>query len=95
MASVLDGLRKQINKKYEKAGIDTSLTAVAQVGVPIDKFKSTFSLGSPALDFMTYNSIPEGIFIEISGKEASGKTTLAFKIAADFIKKEKDGLATA
>lgn len=89
MASVLDGLRKQINKKYEKAGIDTSLTAVAQVGVPIDKFKSTFSLGSPALDFMTYNSIPEGIFIEISGKEASGKTTLAFKIAADFIKKEK------
>ena len=38
---------------------------------------------------MTYNSIPEGIFIEISGKEASGKTTLAFKIASDFIRKEK------
>ena len=60
-----------------------------QIGVPLDKFKSTFSLGSPSLDFMTYNSIPEGIFIEISGKEASGKTTLAFKIAADFIRKEK------
>jgi hypothetical protein len=29
MASVLDNLRKQINKKYEKAGIDTSKTAVA------------------------------------------------------------------
>lgn len=88
MASVLDGLRKQINKKYEKTGIDSSKTAVAQIGVPLDKFKNTFSLGSPALDFMTYNSIPEGIFIEISGREASGKTTLAFKIAADFIKKE-------
>lgn len=89
MASVLDGLRKQINKKYEKTGIDTAKTPVARLGVPAEKFKSTFSLGSPALDFMTYNSIPEGIFIEISGKEASGKTTLAFKIAADFIKKEK------
>ena len=89
MASVLDGLRKQINKKYEKAGFDPALGSVAQIGVPVDKYKSTFSLGSPSLDFMTYNSIPEGIFIEISGKEASGKTTLAFKIASDFIRKEK------
>lgn len=89
MSSVLDGIRKQINKKYEKAGLDTSRGNVVQIGVPLDKFKSTFSLGSPSLDFMTYNSIPEGIFIEISGKEASGKTTLAFKIAADFIRKEK------
>lgn len=86
MASVLDGIRKQINKKYEKEGY---LVDVTSVGVKEDKFKSTFSLGSPALDFMTYNSIPEGIFIEIAGKESSGKTTLAFKIAADFIKKEK------
>ena len=39
---------------------------------------------------MTYNSIPEGIFIEISGKEGSAKTTLAFLIAADFIKREKE-----
>lgn len=89
MASVLDGLKKQMNKKYEKAGIDMSYYQVAQVGVPKDKYTSTFSLGSPSLDFMTYNSIPEGIFIEISGKEASGKTTLAFKIASDFIRKEK------
>ena len=89
MASALDGLRKQINKKYEKDGIDTTKVSVAQIGVSLEKFKSTFSLGSPSLDFMTYNSIPEGIFIEISGKEASGKTTLAFNIAADFIRKEK------
>lgn len=86
MSSVLDGLRKQINKKYEKEGYTSD---VATIGVSNDKFKSTFSLGSPALDFMTYNSIPEGIFIEIAGKESSGKTTLAFKIAADFIRKEK------
>lgn len=84
MASVLDGLRKNINKKYADIGVN-----VAEIGVSGDKFKSTFSLGSPALDFLTYNSIPEGIFIEIAGPEASGKTTLAFKIAADFIRKEK------
>lgn len=87
MASALDGLRKSINKKYEKEGYNST---IAQVGVPLKKFGHTFSLGSPSLDFMTYNSIPEGIFIEISGKEASGKTTLAFKMAADFIKKEKE-----
>lgn len=87
MASALDGLRKSINKKYEKEGYTSN---IAQVGVPLKKFGHTFSLGSPSLDFMTYNSIPEGIFIEISGKEASGKTTLAFKIAADFIKREKE-----
>ena len=90
MASVLDGLRKQLNKAAEKSGIDTAKTPVAQIGVPMNRARSTFSLGSPALDFMTYNSIPEGIFIEISGKEASGKTTLAFKIASDFIRKEKN-----
>lgn len=87
MASALDGLRKSINKKYEKVGYEAT---IAQIGVPLKKFGHTFSLGSPSLDFMTYNSIPEGIFIEISGKEASGKTTLAFKMAADFIKKEKE-----
>lgn len=89
MDSVLDGLRKQINKKYEKQGIDVSKTPVMQIGIPLTKFNSTFSLGSPSLDFMTYNAVPEGIFIEISGKESSGKTTVAFKIAADFIRKEK------
>lgn len=87
MASALDGIRKSINKKYEKQGFDAS---IAQIGVPLKKFGHTFSLGSPSLDFMTYNSIPEGIFIEISGKEASGKTTICFKMAADFIKKEKE-----
>ena len=86
MASVLDGLRKEINKKYAKQGVNSD---VVSIGVPGDKFKSTFSLGSPSLDMMTYNAIPEGIFIEIAGPESSGKTTLAFKIASDFIKKEK------
>lgn len=90
MASALDGLRAKLQKKYEKAGIAET---VFQVGVPADRFRDTFSLGSPSLDWMTYNSIPEGCFIEISGEEASGKTTLAFKIAADFIRKEKKKLA--
>ena len=78
----LKDIVKNIAKKYDMDGI-------AKVGVNTDKFKTTLSLGSPSLDFCTYNSIPEGIFIEISGKEASGKTTLAFLIASDYIKKEK------
>ena len=86
MASVLDGLRKKLNKAYEDKGIEGD---VFHIGVSEDKFKSTFSLGSPSLDMLTYNSIPEGIFIEVVGPESSGKTTLAFKIASDFIKKEK------
>lgn len=86
MASALDGIRKTINKKYEKDQLGAD---VVNIGVPKDRKRNTFSLGSPGLDFMTYNSIPEGIFVEIYGKEASGKTTLAFKMAADFMKKEK------
>lgn len=90
MASALDSLRKKIQNKYEKLGFDKEKDIVAQVGVPLKKAGYTFSLGSPSLDFVTYNSIPEGIFIEITGDEGSGKTTLAFKMASDFIKKEKE-----
>lgn len=78
----LKDIVKNIAKKYDMEGI-------ANVGVNADKFKTTLSLGSPSLDFCTYNSIPEGIFVEISGKESSGKTTLAFLMASDYIKKEK------
>ena len=78
----LKDIVKNIAKKYDMDGI-------AKVGVNTDKFKTTLSLGSPSLDFCTYNSIPEGIFVEISGKESSGKTTLAFLMASDYIKKEK------
>lgn len=60
---------------------------VANVGVNV-KEKTKFSLGSPSLDFCTYNSIPEGIFIELTGGEGSGKTLLSFLIAADYSKKE-------
>ena len=79
----LKDIVKNIAKKYDMEGI-------AKVGVDSDKFKSTLSLGSPSLDFCVYNSIPEGVFIEIFGKEASGKTTLAFLIASDYIRKEKE-----
>lgn len=59
------------------------------VAVGVDKKERTkFSLGSPGLDFCTYNSIPEGIFIEITGGEGSGKTLLSYLIAADYSKKE-------
>ena len=59
------------------------------VAVGVNKGERTkFSLGSPSLDFCTYNSIPEGIFIEITGGEGSGKTLLSYLIAADYSKKE-------
>lgn len=59
------------------------------VMIGVDKqAKTKFSLGSPSLDFCTYNSIPEGIFIEVTGAEGAGKTLLAYLIAADYSKKE-------
>ena len=79
-----ENLIKDLSKKYDSEGL-----GMFKIGVSTERFSETISLGSPALDFMTYNSIPKGIFIEIAGPEASGKTTLAFLIAADFIKKEK------
>ena len=70
---------KEIAKKFGDG--------VVNVGVD-KKEKTRFSLGSPSLDFCTYNSIPEGIFIEITGSEGSGKTLLSYLIAADYSKQE-------
>lgn len=77
-------LLKQWNKKFGEG------TAV--IGVSDIESRGTFSLGTPALDFMLYNSLPAKGFIEFSGQEHSGKTTAAFLTAADFIKKEKEKL---
>ncbi len=77
----LKSILKDLNKKYE--GI------IATVGVDQSK-KTRFSLGSPSLDICTYNSIPEGSWIELSGGEGSGKTLLSFLMAADYSKKEKE-----
>lgn len=75
----LKSILKDIAKKF---GAD-----VANIGVNKSE-RTRFSLGSPGLDFCTYNSIPEGIFIELSGAEGSGKTLLGYLIAADFSRKE-------
>lgn len=75
----LNQILKNISKKYGEG--------VVQTGVNI-KDRTKFSLGSPSLDFCTYNSIPEGIFIELTGSEGSGKTLLSYLIAADYSKKE-------
>ena len=79
----LTDVLKQINKKF---GDDKN--KVARFGVDELKTAGTLSLGSPSLDFCLYNSLPEGKIIELSGAESSGKTTLAFLIASDYIKKE-------
>ena len=70
---------KEISKKFGDGIVNIGVNKAA---------KTLFSLGSPSLDFCTYNSIPEGIFIEITGGEGSGKTLLSYLIAADYSKKE-------
>ena len=70
---------KDIEKKFGEG--------VVKVGVDV-KQRTKFSLGSPSLDFCTYNSIPEGVFIELTGGEGSGKTLLSYLIASDYSKKE-------
>ena len=77
--SDLTSLLKDINKKFGDTLVSPGVSK---------KSRSLFSLGSPGLDFCTYNSIPEGIFIELSGSEGSGKTLLSFLIASDYCKKE-------
>lgn len=76
----LSEVLKSIKKSYGES--------IVQTGIKNSFEGNTFSLGSPGLDFITYNSIPRGVFIECSGQEGSGKTTLAYLIAADYIKKE-------
>ena len=80
--SELQSILKDINKKFGEN--------VAQIGVPKLRECGTLSLGSPSLDFCLYNNLTEGKFIEINGLESSGKTTLAFLIASNYIKKELD-----
>lgn len=75
-------LLKSWNKKFGEGTV--------QVGVENVEDRGVFSLGSPALDFMIYNSLPQSSFIEFNGLEHSGKTTAAFLVAADYIRKEKE-----
>jgi len=77
----LKDVLKDITKSYGEG--------VQRVGVDKIGSKGTFSLGTPSLDFITYNSIPQGCFIEITGQENSGKTLLAFLIARSFIQQEQ------
>lgn len=77
----LQEILKGIERVYGKG--------IASVGVGDRPQRETFSLGTPGFDFCTYNSIPQGVFIELLGPEQSGKTTCACLMAADFIRKEK------
>ena len=75
----LTSILKNINKKFGEG--------VAAAGVDKGN-REKFSLGSPSADFMTYNSVPEGAWIELSGQEGSGKTLLSYCMAADYSRKE-------
>lgn len=75
ISAILKSIEKSFGNNVVRFGVDKTQ-------------RRLFSIGSPSLDFCTYNSIPEGIFIEISGAEGSGKTLLSFLIASDYSKKE-------
>ena len=75
ITSILKSIEKNFGNNVVRFGVDKTQ-------------RRLFSIGSPSLDFCTYNSIPEGIFIEVSGAEGSGKTLLSFLIASDYSKKE-------
>ena len=79
-----------VNRDLLKAWNKKFGDGAARVGVSSVEDRGVFSLGTPALDFMLYNSLPQKGFIEFSGVEGSGKTTAAFLVAADFIRKEKE-----
>ena len=76
---------KEVLKNITKSYGDN----VVKVGVEQIKEKGTLSLGTPSLDFITYNSIPQGCFIEVTGQENSGKTLLAYLIARSYIQNEQ------
>ena len=58
-----------INKDLLKAWNKKFGEGTATVGVDNVEDRGTFSLGSPSLDFMLYNSLPQSGFIEFNGLE--------------------------
>lgn len=76
----LSEIIKNMAKKYGDGIFTQGVSQVAS--------KGTLSLGSPSLDYCLFNSFPEGKIIEFSGRESSGKTTMAFFVANSYIRKE-------
>lgn len=78
--SKLQSVLKDIGKKYGEG--------VVKIGVEDLAVDGILSLGSPTFDYVIYGGIPEGRIVELSGAEASGKTTTAFMIAGSYQKVE-------
>lgn len=78
----LEEVLKGIKKKYGDNVVTT--------GVESLDFEGSLSFGTPSADFCIYNSFPEGRIIEFFGENGSGKTTSAFIVAGNYIKKEKE-----
>ena len=74
--SLLDGVLKDISKKYGEN--------VVKEGVESLEVDGVLPLGSPRADFALYGGIPEGRITEFSGAESSGKTTTAFAVAGQY-----------
>lgn len=76
----LNEILKDISKKYGNT--------VAKYNVEDLGFSDVIPSGSPSLDFSLYGGLPDDRYIEISGPEGSGKTTVAFRYAAEYQRKE-------
>ena len=83
LQDVLKGISKTFGNSVIKMGVDTS------------KESSIISMGSPATDYCLYGGIKEGQQIELSGVNASGKTTMAFILAGSYQKAELERNPTA
>lgn len=64
-----------INKKY---GDNSLMLLTKDCKVDIE----TISTGLPSMDYILGGGIPKGRIVEIFGKEASGKTTMAYQMLA-------------
>ena len=76
----LNEILKDISKKYGNK--------VAKYNVDDLGIDDIIPSGSPTLDFSLYGGFPNDRFVEISGPEGSGKTTVAFRIAAEYQRRE-------
>ncbi len=81
----LASLLKTVNKKYG-AGTVMDFGSDAPIGI------ETISTGLPSLDLILGGGFPKGRLIEIFGHEASGKTSLAYKLISQSQKEGKKSL---
>lgn len=83
-----DLIKSDIYKKMKKEFGDEFAVPLSE----IDDKKKGIVKTYPSLDFALSGGLARGQFAQIAGKPKVGKTTLAFGIAANFLKQYKEGV---